>query len=218
MFAGMIFKKEPFFHGHDNYDQLVKIAKVLGTDELFAYLDTYDLELVSADEHLLWTHCLALTICLDHQDPHFDGILGRYPRKPWHKFVTTENQHLVSPEAIDFLDKLLRFDHQERLTAVEAQAHAYFAPVCEAAHQATQGGAASEGAGGSAAQYMCKLQPHIHDLATLLLKRDAYCRAGRTHGSGSHRSSGRTAAMGELQDLGLQRLPTGRYLSGKSER
>jgi casein kinase II subunit alpha len=30
MFAGMIFRKEPFFHGHDNYDQLVKIAKVLG--------------------------------------------------------------------------------------------------------------------------------------------------------------------------------------------
>ncbi|CAN0590738.1 unnamed protein product [Ectocarpus sp. 12 AP-2014] len=24
----MIFRKEPFFHGHDNYDQLVKIAKV----------------------------------------------------------------------------------------------------------------------------------------------------------------------------------------------
>jgi len=130
MFAGMIFKKEPFFHGHDNYDQLVKIAKVLGTDELFAYLDTYDLEL----------------------DPHFDGILGRHSRKPWHKFVTTENQHLVSPEAIDFLDKLLRFDHQERLTAVEAQAHAYFAPVREAAQQAAQGGAASEGAGGIAAQ------------------------------------------------------------------
>lgn len=31
-----IFRKEPFFHGHDNSDQLVKIAKVLGTDELFA--------------------------------------------------------------------------------------------------------------------------------------------------------------------------------------
>ena len=26
--AGMIFRKEPFFYGHDNYDQLVKIAKV----------------------------------------------------------------------------------------------------------------------------------------------------------------------------------------------
>jgi casein kinase II subunit alpha len=29
-----------FFHGHDNYDQLVKIAEVLGTEELFHYLDT----------------------------------------------------------------------------------------------------------------------------------------------------------------------------------
>lgn len=27
MLAGMIFRKEPFFYGHDNYDQLVKICK-----------------------------------------------------------------------------------------------------------------------------------------------------------------------------------------------
>ena len=39
MFAGMIFKKEPFFQGHDNYDQLVKIAKVLGTEDLFKYIE-----------------------------------------------------------------------------------------------------------------------------------------------------------------------------------
>lgn len=127
MFAGMIFRKEPFFHGHDNYDQLVKIAKVLGTDELFAYLDTYDLEL----------------------DPHFDGILGRHTRKPWHKFVTSENQHLVSPEAIDFLDKLLRFDHQERLTAQEAQGHAYFQPVRQAAGKPQEDAGAGAGAASS---------------------------------------------------------------------
>jgi casein kinase II subunit alpha len=139
MFAGMIFRKEPFFHGHDNYDQLVKIAKVLGTEELTHYLDTYDLEL----------------------DPHFDGIMGRHSKKPWQKFVTAENQHLVSEEAIDFVSKLLRwvwlasesymykhygpltpifclvvccrYDHQERLSAKEASAHPYFAPVREAA-------------------------------------------------------------------------------------
>ncbi|KAI8016788.1 Casein kinase II subunit alpha-2 [Camellia lanceoleosa] len=58
MFAGMIFRKEPFFYGHDNHDQLVKIAK-----------------------------------------------------------------------AIDFLDKLLRYDHQDRLTAKEAMAHPYFSQV-----------------------------------------------------------------------------------------
>ena len=37
--AAIIFKKEPFFFGHDNHDQLVKIARVLGTDSLYDYLD-----------------------------------------------------------------------------------------------------------------------------------------------------------------------------------
>ncbi|CAN0119513.1 unnamed protein product, partial [Hapterophycus canaliculatus] len=88
MFAGMIFRKEPFFHGHDNYDQLVKIAKVLGTDELFNYLDKYELEL----------------------DPHFDGIMGRHSNRPWQKFVNPENQHLVSEEAISFVGQVRWFD------------------------------------------------------------------------------------------------------------
>ncbi|CAM9735629.1 unnamed protein product, partial [Heterosigma akashiwo] len=125
MFAGMIFRKEPFFHGHDNYDQLVKIAKVLGTDELFQYLDTYDLEL----------------------DAQFDGILGRHSKKPWQRFVTAENQHLVSEEAVDFVGKLLRYDHQERLTAREAMDHPYFAAVRANAEKA-QGDGLGQGGGG----------------------------------------------------------------------
>ena len=107
MLASMIFRKEPFFHGHDNYDQLVRIAKVLGTEELYEYLDKYQIEL----------------------DPRFSDILGRHSRKRWERFVHSENQHLVSPEALDFLDKLLRYDHQERLTAIEAMEHPYFYPV-----------------------------------------------------------------------------------------
>jgi len=118
--------QEPFFHGHDNYDQLVKIARVLGTEELFHYLDTYDLEL----------------------DPHFDGILGRHSRKPWQKFITNENQHLVSEDAIDFVSNLLRFDHKFRLTAEEAQAHAYFNPVH--AQAANQGGSNANSANNTA--------------------------------------------------------------------
>jgi casein kinase II subunit alpha len=129
MFASMIFRKEPFFHGNSNPDQLVKIAKVLGTEELFDYLDKYDIEL----------------------DQQYDDILGRFPKKSWHSFINSENQRFVSSEAIDFLDKLLRYDHmvcfhhysisfaianvssQERLTAKEAMAHPYFAPVRQAA-------------------------------------------------------------------------------------
>jgi len=121
MFASMVFRKEPFFHGHDNYDQLVRIAKVLGTEELYEYLEKYQIEL----------------------DPRFNDILGRHSRKRWERFVHSENQHLVSPEALDFLDKLLRYDHAERLTAREAMEHPYFAPVKEAAAAASALGASA---------------------------------------------------------------------------
>ncbi|CAN8025044.1 unnamed protein product [Ixodes persulcatus] len=113
MLASMIFRKEPFFHGHDNYDQLVRIAKVLGTEELFEYLEKYQAEL----------------------DPRFNDILGRHSRKRWERFVHSENQHLVTPEALDFLDKLLRYDHQDRLTAREAMEHPYFYPVSKEQQQ-----------------------------------------------------------------------------------
>ncbi|MBA0677755.1 hypothetical protein Goari_019144, partial [Gossypium aridum] len=80
---------------------------VLGTDELNAYLNKYGIEL----------------------DPQLAFIVGRHSRKPWTKFINAENQHLALPEAIDFLDKLLRYDHVERLTAKEAMAHPYFYPI-----------------------------------------------------------------------------------------
>ncbi|CAB1354242.1 unnamed protein product [Coregonus sp. 'balchen'] len=99
--------QEPFFHGHDNYDQLVRIAKVLGTEDLYDYIDKYNIEL----------------------EPRFNDILGRHSRKRWERFVHSENQHLVSPEGLDFLDKLLRYDHQARLTAREAMDHPYYYPI-----------------------------------------------------------------------------------------
>ena len=66
MFAGMIFQKEPFFQGKDNYDQLVKIAKVLGTKDLLNYVDKYNVTL----------------------DNHYDEILGDHAKKPWQKFMS----------------------------------------------------------------------------------------------------------------------------------
>lgn len=46
----------------------------------------------------------------------------------------SENQHLVSTEALDFLDKLLRYDHQVRLTAREAMDHPYFCTFAFSPH------------------------------------------------------------------------------------
>jgi len=37
-FAELIFKKQPFFQGMDNYDQLEMINKVLGTADLKTYI------------------------------------------------------------------------------------------------------------------------------------------------------------------------------------
>ncbi|CAF1019106.1 unnamed protein product [Adineta ricciae] len=127
MLASMIFRKEPFFHGHDNYDQLVRIAKVLGTDELYEYLEKYQIEL----------------------DPRFNEILGRHSRKRWERFVHSENQHLVSQEALDFLDKLLRYDHNDRLTAKEAMDHPYFYPIVRDQGRTTSQALLSNNAGAS---------------------------------------------------------------------
>jgi casein kinase II subunit alpha len=109
MFAGMIFKKEPFFQGKDNYDQLVKIAKVLGTDDLYKYIEKYELTL----------------------DNHYSGILGNYPKKQWTKFINEENKHLCSNEALDLLSKMLVYDRAQRITPKEAMMHPYFKEVRE---------------------------------------------------------------------------------------
>lgn len=52
-----------------------------------------------------------------------------YSRVPWECFITKQNQHLCTPDAIDLIDKLLRYDHYERLTAKEAMQHPYFKPL-----------------------------------------------------------------------------------------
>ena len=79
----------------------------MGTDELYVYLLKYGITL----------------------DAEFRKVLGRRKRRPWSKFVSERNEHLVSEEAIDLVDKLLKYDHQERLTAKEAMAHSYFDTV-----------------------------------------------------------------------------------------
>jgi casein kinase II subunit alpha len=109
MLAGMIFIMHPLFRGRDNFDQLVKIVKVLGTDSLNQYLSKYKLKL----------------------DSHFDDIMGTYQRRDWRIFITKKNRHLVTEEALDLLSNLLVFDHQKRLTCEEAMQHEYFAPIRE---------------------------------------------------------------------------------------
>ncbi|GMF62644.1 unnamed protein product [[Candida] boidinii] len=105
MIAAIVFKKEPFFKGDSNTDQLVKIAKVLGTDDLIKYCNKYEIKLSS----------------------EYDNVLGNYPRIPWKNFINDSNSYLSSNAyIIDLIDSLLKYDHQERLTAKEAMSHEFF--------------------------------------------------------------------------------------------
>ncbi|GAA5833845.1 hypothetical protein JCM3766R1_002450 [Sporobolomyces carnicolor] len=112
-FGSMIFRRDPLFHGSDNYDQLIKITKVLGTDEFWQYLDKYDID-------------------LDPEYRTMEHPLVNCARKPWKKFVTSENQKYISDEALDLVDRLLRYDHVTRPTAKEAMDHPYFDQVRQA--------------------------------------------------------------------------------------
>jgi casein kinase II subunit alpha len=107
--AGMTFKKEPFFCGADNDDQLVKIAKVLGSEMLDEYLDTYDLDL----------------------EPELASLVARHPRKEWSSFKTKDNEERISTEGLELIDKMLRYDPAARILPKEAMTHKFFTEVRE---------------------------------------------------------------------------------------
>ena len=46
-------------------------------------------------------------------------------------FSFQDNAHLVTEESLDFLDSLLQYDHQERVTAEDAMKHEYFKCIHE---------------------------------------------------------------------------------------
>lgn len=110
--AGILFRKEPFFQGKDNTDQLVQIVNVLGRDDLMAYCQKYDIKIPS----------------------EFDDCIVKQakPRRPWHSLVSSSNVHICEPVAIDLLDRMLRYDHQGRIMAGEAMRHPYFDPIRQA--------------------------------------------------------------------------------------
>ncbi|CDR37006.1 CYFA0S01e06370g1_1 [Cyberlindnera fabianii] len=123
MIAAIVFKKEPFFRGDSNFDQLLKIADVLGTDELFKYLNKYGITLSKE-----YTAVLG-------RDPAKGGDKDSKtyrPRKPWTAFINEGNKALAAdPDVLDLIDNLLRYDHQERLTAKEAMDHPFFKGVAQ---------------------------------------------------------------------------------------
>ncbi|CAI2370767.1 unnamed protein product [Moneuplotes crassus] len=93
LLSGIVFKREPFFKGKDNDDQLQKITKVLGTQALDDYLSRYNITLTA----------------------EIDKIIGNYSKKPWEKFINQKNEKFTTEAALgNFLCLIWpRFDFKD---------------------------------------------------------------------------------------------------------
>ena len=112
--AGLLFRREPFFRGRDNVDQLAKIVQVLGPNDLTDYCRRVGIELS--------TELNAAVLKYSSRA----GPNGS--RRPWRDFVTGSCPE-PGNDALDLLDRLLVYDHLERYTAREAMAHSFFDDV-----------------------------------------------------------------------------------------
>ena len=112
MLAELIFKICPFFMGQDDADQLIKIMRVLGQDNLEYYLDKYNLKLPDDVKKLMKGQ-------EEFKKLHFNN------------FINKHNEEKANPQAIDLLESMLRYDKNERITCKDAMKHNYFEPARE---------------------------------------------------------------------------------------
>ena len=83
--------------------------KVLGEDDLHEYINKYNLKIPKEVKKLMKGY-------------EFDKL-------PWENFVNNRNKHMITPEALDLLSKMLVYDKNIRIRCKEAMAHAYFNPI-----------------------------------------------------------------------------------------
>ena len=107
MFAAFIFRVKHFFLGRDNEDQLAKIISVLGYQDFLKYVSNYNIDTSRLDVY----------------------YLKKKLKKKFTDYISKDNKHLCSPEAIDLLKKMLIYDHGQRITAREALCHPYFSGI-----------------------------------------------------------------------------------------
>lgn len=98
--AELLFKKSPFFHGSKSSDQIMELIKILGTRDLVAYVDKFD-----------------IPYAVPKGEP-----AERVPLQS----LMSESQYLVAKDGVDLLELVLVYDHSARPTATECLAHSFF--------------------------------------------------------------------------------------------
>jgi casein kinase II subunit alpha len=122
--AGLLLRREPFFRGRDNPDQLVKIVSVLGTQDLQRYVDTYGMAHPAATPGSAG----------EGEEDGSSGSSNVWQNLPkervadWNA-VRGPDCPIAPAQGIDLLDRLLVYDHEARCTAQQAMDHPFFDPV-----------------------------------------------------------------------------------------
>eukprot|EP01031_Cornospumella_fuschlensis_P027698 gene27698-33455_t len=105
--AALVFRKMPFVTANVYYDIMIELIGHLGADELQVYMKSIHIK----DKTLV----------------DIVKTSAQRNRTDFRRLVTTPDQQAhASSEAIDLVDKLLRWNPRDRLTAKEALSHPYF--------------------------------------------------------------------------------------------
>lgn len=112
--ASIILDKMPYFAGSDDFDMVAKICQVLGRNDLYSYLNKYGIQMPEK-----------MAKKLNRCPKERQNITPKISSKDENSQVAK----LYSPEAIDLINRCLRYDHMERITADEALEHPYFKDV-----------------------------------------------------------------------------------------
>jgi casein kinase II subunit alpha len=148
--AGLLLRREPMFRGRDNVDQLGKIVAILGSRDLYEYVDKYGLKLDSDLKRVIQKYTARqnptgkrkswLSLLMVTTNANTNTSSSRTMEKSDIRTVSKksavsgkEQQQgrvpMPSKEGIDLLDQLLVYDHEKRLTAREAMMHPFFDDV-----------------------------------------------------------------------------------------
>ncbi|GAX27422.1 hypothetical protein FisN_23Hh114 [Fistulifera solaris] len=128
--AGLLFHREPFFRGRDNVEQLHKIIAVLGIEDMWAYVNKYNIEVTENLRRELETRYTPESNPTLSNRPqrvrwsdYWQELHAAVPHKKGNRPVSPS---VPSEDALDLLDHLLVYDHEERWTAQQAMQHRFF--------------------------------------------------------------------------------------------
>ena len=112
VFGALIFGVECLFKSTDDKDQLLKISEILGYFPLSLFLNKHKITLKISKEFELKLRNL-------------EEGLG------FSAFINDKNKETATPDALDLLGKMLKFDFEERISAQSCLGHEFFREVRE---------------------------------------------------------------------------------------